>query len=295
MKLPPLHPLAVATATACALIAILVAPSIAPSDESDSAPAAGAAGSGRNSAAAPLPSSVDLRPLLERWGLGPSVQGKRNTCSAFVVTRALEFALAKKEDRGTRLSVEFLNWASNRVLRESEDGGFFSDLWKGFETYGISTDADMPYRSRYDPELAPSKEALERAAATKELGLRLHWIKEWDPKKGLTDAQLEEVRRTIAAGWPVCGGFLWPKAEVWDEEVLRICSRDRVRDGHSVLLVGYRDDADRPGGGLFIVRNTSRGGRDGYLTYEYLRTYMNDAAWIEGEAPPPPTEASDEK
>lgn len=235
-------------------------------------------------APAPLPRSADLRPILEDWGLGPSVQGERGTCSVFVVTRALEFAMAKVEGRGTRLSVEYLNWASNRVLGEHKDGSFFSDLWKGFEAHGIPPEADMPYRPTYDPELAPSRQVRNRAAAARRLGLRLRWIKEWDPKKGLSDAQLEDVRRTLAAGWPVCGGFLWPKEQVWDDDVLRICPRDRVRDGHSVLLVGYRDDPDRPGGGLVIIRNTSRDGRDGYLTYEYLKAYMNDAAWIEAPA-----------
>lgn len=54
---------------------------------------------------------VDLRPLFDRWDLPPRAQGDRNTCSVFAVTGAIEFALAEKQGRGTRLSVEFLNWA----------------------------------------------------------------------------------------------------------------------------------------------------------------------------------------
>jgi len=89
------------------------------------------------------------------------------------------------------------------------------------------------------------------------------------------------ARRSPAAGPSVAA---WPKAEQWDDGVLRICPRDQVRDGHSVLLVGYRTDAAAPGGGLFIIRNTAGDGRDGHLTFEYLLSYTNDAAWI-GSAP----------
>ncbi len=249
---------------------------------------AGEAGEGpplpRPEAVAPEapPPSADLRPLFGGWGLGLRVQGKRNTCSVFVVTGAIEFALAHERGRGGRLSVEFLNWASNRVLKQDQDGGFFSDLWRGFEAHGICPEEDMPYLPAFRGGSEPSKEALEHARTAADRGLKLHWIKEWDPKRGLDEGQLAEVRRTIARGWPVCGGFLWPKRESWVKDVLQTCPRKDVRDGHSVLLVGYRDDPGEPGGGLFTVRNTANGGRDGFLTYQYLLTYMNDAAWVEG-------------
>ncbi len=79
----------------------------------------------------PLANSIDLRPALDKWGLGPRIQGKRGTCSVFAVTGALEYAVARKTDHATRLSVEFLNWASNQAIRDTHDGGFFSDLWRG--------------------------------------------------------------------------------------------------------------------------------------------------------------------
>ena len=91
------------------------------------------------------PKSVDLRPFLQKWGLDARVQGKRETCSVFVVTEALEYALATKQQRGTRLSVEFLNWAGNITEKELPDGGCFSELWKGCEAYGICPEAEMPY------------------------------------------------------------------------------------------------------------------------------------------------------
>ncbi|MBN1588714.1 MAG: hypothetical protein JW888_04290, partial [Pirellulales bacterium] len=95
--------------------------------------------------------------------------------------------------------------------------------------------------------------------------------------------QLEEIKSVLREGWPVCGGFLWPKKGLaeWNDKILKIRPRPEMRDGHSVLLVGFRDDPDQPGGGVFLIRNSSKGPRHGALTYEYIRAYMNDAAWIE--------------
>jgi hypothetical protein len=240
-----------------------------------------------------LPAAVDLRPAFEKWGLGQRRQGKRGTCSVFTLTGALEFAAAKQQQRGQRFSVEFLNWASSQVIGRAKDGGFFSDLWKGFAAYGICPEKDLPYRADFDPALAPPAEVLTGAKATLTLGLKQHWIKPWNIKTGLTDEQFLSVKRTLNTGWPVCGGFRWPKEPKWTEHVLQMCSTDAVFDGHSLLIVGYRDDAAQPGGGVFLFRNTDNGGRDGCMPYTYAQTYMNDAVWIESDAPKnPPGNAS---
>jgi hypothetical protein len=235
-----------------------------------------------------LPAAVDLRPAFEKWGLGQRRQGKRGTCSVFTITGALEFAAAKQQQHGQRFSVEFLNWAGSQVIGRPKDGGFFSDLWKGFTAYGICLEKELPYRSEFDPALAPPAEVLAEAKAPLSLGLRHHWIKEWNVKTGLTDGHFQGIKNTLHNGWPVCGGFRWPKQPKWTESVLQMCSADEVFDGHSVLIVGYRDDASQPGGGVFLFRNTNNGGREGYMPYTYTRTYMNDAVWIESDAPKHP-------
>jgi hypothetical protein len=216
-------------------------------------------------------------------GFAPRRQGGRPTCSVFTVAGALEFATAKREGHCSRLSVEFLNWSANQVRGNAADGGFFSDLWKGFAAYGICTEEQMPYQSRFDAGRRPSAEALADAKTRQTVGLRLHWIKEWDVNTGLTDAEFEGVKRGLAHGWPVCGGLRWPKQERWVDGVLQMCTADAVRDGHSVLLVGYRDEAGQPGGGVFIFRNTSHDGLDGFMPYAYARLYVNDALWVDGD------------
>ena len=230
------------------------------------------------------PKAVDLRPLLQKWGLEPRVQGGRETCSVFVVTEALEYALASKQQRGTRLSAEFLNWAGNQTHKESEDGGCFSELWAGYESHGICAEAEMPYRDKFDPAAKPSDGAIAHAKEIRSLGLKLHWIKEWDADKGVNEKQLAEIKKTLAQQWPVSGGFLWPKSKAVDLNLLTVVPRSEVIDGHSVLLVGYRDDAAQPGGGVFVFRNTSHGGRDGWMPYAYAREFVNDAAWVDDQA-----------
>ena len=234
-----------------------------------------------NAPNATLPVTVDLRPSFEKWSLTPRRQGARPTCSTFTVTGALEYALAKRIGQGTRLSVEFLNWAANGACGDREDGGFFSDLWKGFALHGICAEPEMPYQVTFDAAAIPSVGATNDAHRRLSSPLRWHWIKEWDVTSGLTDDHLAAIKRTLYHGWPVCGGFRWPKHELWKEGVLQMCGPGNVRDGHSVLLVGYREDAAQPGGGVFIFRNTSGDAQDGAMPFQYAREYMNDAAWID--------------
>lgn len=233
-----------------------------------------------DSATSALPASVDLRPEFAKWGLPCRAQGKRGTCSVFTVVGALELAVARQQHHGERFSVEFLNWGANRVVGHDKDGGFFSDLWKAFAAYGICSEEAMTYRNRFDPALAPTLEVLAEAKSRLALGLRHHWIKEWDVKTGLTEEQFLAIKHTLNQGWPVCAGLRWPKKPEWRDRVLQMCPADGVFDGHSVLLVGYRDESSQAGGGLFLFRNTGNGSRDGRMPYTYARTYMNDAVWI---------------
>jgi hypothetical protein len=261
----------------CSATLLLIGAMIAISRGAGEASSAGAAAK-----AASAPESVDLRPNFKVWGLPLRQQGKRNTCSVFTVCGALEYAVASKENRAVPLSIEFLNWAGNETGKEESDGACFSELWKAVEKFGVCPESDMPYRDAFDAANKPSKDAVAHAEALRKLDLRLHWIKEWNPKKGLTDAQFAEVKQTLAKHWPVGGGFLWPKKDkgVWEKGLLKSCPRSDVVDGHSVLLVGYRDDKNLPGGGAFLIRNSQTKRRGTMLSYEYVKAYMNDAICI---------------
>jgi len=234
-------------------------------------------------AVAPLPSSTDLRPEFTKWNLPSRRQGRRPTCSAFAVTGALEFALARHRGHGEVLSVEFLNWASNDAIGQAYDGGFFSDLWKGYLAHGICTEKEMPYAPTFDPAKPPATNIVSDAKTNLALGLQLHWIKRWNVRTGLKEQEFLGIKQTLTKGWPVCGGFRWPNHEKWSNGILQMAATNEVYDGHSLLLVGYRDEPAQPGGGVFVFRNSS-GGRDGQMPYAYAQTFMNDAAWIDSES-----------
>lgn len=258
---------AVSLALLCALLASLFLPT--------------AHGGEAEVASTNLVSAVDLRPTFQKWGLPLRSQGNRGTCSVFALNGALEYALASRQQTGTVLSVEFLNWASNQATTNSNDGGFFLDLWTGFEVYGICPESSLPYQPNYDSHLRPSDQVRQCALNATKAHLRLNWIKPWDVATGLTKKQFMEIKRTLALGWPVCGGFRWPKHERWQRDVLQMVPPAEVFDGHSVLLVGFKDDPAEPGGGVFLIRNSGGGSHDAAIPYEYVRTYLNDAVWID--------------
>jgi hypothetical protein len=224
--------------------------------------------------------SVDLRPSLEELGLCARQQGARPTCSAFTMTSALEFALAKQHGKTPRLSVEFLNWAANDIGPDDQDGGFFSELWKGYAKHGICPETQSPYQPKFDLKWRPDSNQLAAAKQNLNSHLKLHWIKEWDVKTGLTEEHFKGIQKMLKAGWPVCAGMRWPIHAQWEGNVMQMCKPSEVVDGHSVLLVGFRDDATQSGGGVFLCRNTGGSGKDAAIPYAYIREYVNDAVWV---------------
>jgi len=223
---------------------------------------------------------ADLRPQFAKWGLLPKSQGKRPTCSVFVVTAALEFAAAQRHQAGFVLSEEYLNWASNEAIGEHADGGFFSDLWKGYLKHGICEARLAPYCEEYDPAWEPVKGARRQGHSFREDGYELSWIKPWDVTTGLAEDEMEAILQTLRSGLPVCAGLRWPKEPKWDNGLLGMCPAEEVFDGHSVLMVGFAFDRPESPEGVFIFRDSGSGGRYASLPFEFARAYVNDAAVI---------------
>ncbi len=203
------------------------------------------------------PREVDLRERFSAYGLKPKRQGRRNTCSVCTTTSALEFALARRREVGAALSVEYLNWACNQHIGNSEvdRGQFFHHLQAGLEAYGICHDSLMTYGARFT-NLQP--DSLARADAGRILaeGVEFHWLKPLG-KSGLTEAELAAIFETLDAGWPVAAG-----------------------SSHSLLIVGYRDDPALDGGGEFLVFDSGRGA-EGTRSYAFVRKRMCDLFWVE--------------
>ena len=226
-----------------------------------------------------------LRPLLEKHGITVKDQGDRPTCSIFTMVGLIEFERANVLGEKTPLSVDYLNWAANKIEGVDMDGSFFHFAIDGMSRYGICSDDYMPYAVRFTDKVEPS-EAAKKEAESRKIGKQV-WIKAWDPANGITKEQLKEVQKQLDNDHPVAIGFQWPKASVekekkyLDKGELAILEREDVFDGHSILIVGYKTDTNTPGGGYLIFKN-SHGesfGEGGYgrIPYEYAFRYANDA------------------
>ncbi len=178
-----------------------------------------------------LPVMVDLRPEFGKWRLSIKRQGARNTCGVFAVSGALEFALAKKLDRGVRLSEEYLNWSANVASGDGQDGATYSELVDGFNRWGICRETIMPYAPNYNAFNGPGAAAMDDAQNIWKMGFQRHWIMRG---RRVTITDLIEVKKILSSGYPVCG-----------------------ESEHCLLLVGYQDDPRSPGGGTFLTRNSA--------------------------------------
>jgi hypothetical protein len=235
-----------------------------------------------------LPKKVSLIAEFQKLGLPPRVQGERDTCSLFAITALAEYEYARHSPPPHgRLSEEFLIWAGNESSGLKGDQAMFYKAVHGLNALGICTEESMPYADRSDAKRRPSEKAL--ADAKERSGRwKVEWIRRWDLQRTLTDAEIRHVKQALAQGHPVACGFRWPKA-MKGHEILAVPPRDKVFDGHSVGLVGYEEDASKPGGGVFWFRNSNgpRWGADGYgiMSFAYARAYANDALWLQFEAP----------
>jgi C1A family cysteine protease len=203
-----------------------------------------------------LSARVDLRPRFAEWRLTQRFQGERGTCSVFATVEAVEFALANCTGKGEHLSVEFANWAANSATGRKDDGDFFHNIIRGISKFGICPERAMPYEQEFAPTREPSADAFAEAARIREKHeIAFHWIRKWSAKPGLEESDIAKVKSVLASGFPVSAGSY-----------------------HSLLFVGYEDNASLPGGGRFIVADSE--GRERYLDYGATMKRMSDLFWV---------------
>ncbi|MCD6394023.1 MAG: hypothetical protein J7M40_11010 [Planctomycetes bacterium] len=228
--------------------------------------------------------NVSLVDEFARFGLAPKSQGRRDTCSLFAITAlaGFEYARHTPAPHGP-LCEEFLVWAANEATGRKGDQAMFYEAVVGLNTLGICKDALMPYALASDSDRRPSAATLTDAGMRRQRW-RAHWIKRWDIKRKLSDVQLAVIKKALARSHPVACGLRWPK-KLKGDKLLDVPPARDVFDGHSIVLVGCRKDASRPGGGVFQFRNSKgrQWGNGGYglISYAYVRAYANDALWIQ--------------
>ncbi|MGV3533495.1 MAG: hypothetical protein ACO1QR_14105, partial [Chthoniobacteraceae bacterium] len=148
------------------------------------------------------------------------------------------------------------NWAANTATGRKDDGDFFHNIIRGIEVHGVCADSTLPYAYAFSPERSPSAEARDEASQFRSgNAVAFHWIRPWDRKPGLNDADLWHIKSVLASGSPVSAGSY-----------------------HSILFVGYEDDPALPGGGRFLVGDSNLKEND--LTYAAAKKRMCDLFWV---------------
>ncbi len=234
-------------------------------------------------AAETLPAKIDLTPEYERLGILPELQGDRDVCSLFAITGVADFEAARHSlGPQPRLSEEFLIWAAKAATGKTREQAMFYEAACGLNTRGICDRSLMPYLMSSHPQQQPSRKAIADARQRAERW-QVQWIRRWDVSRPLSDGQFFGLKRALANGHPVACGLRWPKS-LKGSAILSDNPPGGVFDGHSIVLVGYVDDAAAPGGDIFRFRNSfgPNWGEHGYgtMSYAYIRKCANDALWL---------------
>jgi len=236
----------------------------------------------------PLPSKANLIPEFEKLGITPLAQGDRDVCSLFAVTGVAEFESARHAPGAHgRLSEEYLIWAAKEASGKTRDQAMFFEAVQGLNALGICRADKMPYQFTTDGKEKPNPAALSDAKALRDRW-RAVWIKRWSLDQKLTDREFKEIKQSLLAGHPVACGLRWPN-KLEGSELLDVPPPNKVSDGHSIVFVGYEDDAKKNGGGILRFRNSfgPKWGDNGYgsMSYAYVRAYANDAVSLRCEKP----------
>jgi hypothetical protein len=227
---------------------------------------------------------VDLRPTIHKMEIPIRNQGNRGTCSIFATTFLIDYMYAKDRDVKHELfSEEYLNDVKNLATGDDWDGGMFTDIYTGFEKYGIvKLDLDR-YRETFNPAEKVSKDLLSDGEKFTPR-FKAKWIKVWNNTTGLEPSELSAVLDELRKGVPVATGLRWPNnfetETIKGIPVMKTPGPNGVTDGHSIAFVGFKKDAAFPGGGYLIFRNSwGKSFQEdgyGYMPFKFAMKYAND-------------------
>ncbi len=214
-----------------------------------------------------LPPQADLRPQC------PPVydQGHLGSCTGNAIAGAFHFDRRKQNLPDFVTSRLFIYYTERSmegtVSRDS--GAFIRDGIKSIATKGVCKEADWPYL------IAKFADRPPRAcytAATKYKSLSYF---------RLNNANLEELKSCLAAGFPFVFGFvIYPSFFQGDTNgMVPMPASEATIGGHAVLAVGYNDINQR-----FIIRNSWGTGKGDqgyyYMPYQYLTNLsLSDDFW----------------
>lgn len=238
---------------------------------------------------------VDLRPKFFELGLNVKNQGPRPSCAVFAIVSALEYQNAVLTSQAERFSEEYLVWATYKVLHrtpaahseaadedaeslDAADTGFaLSEVVTALRTYGIPSQASLPYTFAKTPAAEPSASVIDEARNRRRVSIVSV------PGRD-QPTRIANLVQALDAGIPVAIGLQWPPWRTLRTGYLN--QQKPAPDGrHAVTLVGYENKTGALQDTVFIFKNSwgvkwGAGGY-GYVTYHYLDLNLGDAAVLD--------------
>ncbi|AGK95986.1 phage holin [Clostridium pasteurianum] len=226
-----------------------------------------------------LPLSIDLRekmpPLFD--------QGQEGSCTANAGAGDREYMLQKDS---IKLSRQFL-YNVERIIEGTfpdDNGAQMRTICKALNKYGISEESYLPYNEE-NLSAAPSEESYKNALQYR-ISSYYRVLSETEIRQALSQGQ------AVLLGMIVYENF----EDVGSDGLVRMPNKktEQILGGHSVLIVGYRDNVKNKfktlinkligkSNGYFIVRNSwgENWGDKGYfyLPYEVFSRIKQDI-WV---------------
>jgi hypothetical protein len=213
-------------------------------------------------AASPPPPSASL----ERPEVGPKDQSMTSSCTGQACSQAVRLAYLRRGVPCPELSALFAYYMARAQHGGEHDdsGSYLRTVVKGVTQLGIATESAWPFSDEAvnrHPSFGAYREAFDRR------GVRgYHRIDEGD---------VDGVRRAIAAGYPVIGGWQVGQAFVdWGGKSV-ISGQIMPIGGHALPIVSYAAD------GTFRLLNSwsSSWGRGGYAVVDEMFVAAGSDLW----------------
>ena len=228
-----------------------------------------------------LPSAVRLMDKM------PPVrdQGERGTCVAFGAVALREFLIDRKED----LSEQFLYWACKELDGFPGAGTYIHTAMSALAEYGVCGEALWPYNPRDEGDEGqgpPPANAVNRAeeyrlgsTRTVEPNLVIHY-------KHVLAGDDDTPGMPVVIATLVFRSWFFSSETHRTGKITMPLPGEDPHSGHAWCVVGYVDDAQAPGGGYFIIRNSWSGGwapdspeapGHAVMPYEYVERFAVEA------------------
>lgn len=209
-------------------------------------------------------------------------QGGRGTCTSFAVTSANEFSIYKKTGMRYDLSEQHLFYESKVFENDTECGSWIKSAMNIISQKGQCQEGIWSY----NPNLPCIQQYGKPSNADNDAVYFKNTFFEIEQNNIDALKQVLSSGRIIPFSIPVFKSW-YESAETYRTgRITMPLPNEPDPSGHSMTLVGYQNDANSPGGGYFIIRNSwgTSWGKDnpygagyGVIPYAYIKNYCWEA------------------